>query len=142
MPDLEPYTPQEREIFRYFDGKKWRWADPLTVRRRLAMALVPNTLEKTIELCKHEDEPIRNDFREKLIFASRHAFEMPWNADAEKEEDAGASENQVLDAINAFIAFNKKKALNIEKNATLPAVSDSIPSESAGSPSRCTTAGS
>jgi hypothetical protein len=125
------YTPAEREIFPFFDGHSWRWADPIAIRRRMALALVPHglSIEKALEQCRDKDEPTKLQAKEFVAGAARIAFDMPCNPGAKSEAEYGASENQVIDALNAYIAFNKKKATNGVKSQTSPPSTDSTPSE-------------
>ena len=138
---IHPYSPSERQIFIYFTGRAWRWADPIAIRRRMALALAPHglSIEKALLQCKDKDEPVKLQAKEFLYGAARIAFEMPYNPDAKEAKDYGASENQVIDALNAFVEFNKKKVASGVKSPTFPPRMDSTLSEPADSPSPSST---
>lgn len=125
----DDYTEKEKQIFRYFDGKKYRFADPVTIRRRMAMSVSPETLFAVLDRCQDKEESIALPAKEQIIGAIRTAFEMPKNPDAEKEEDYGATDDECVNAMNAYVEFDKKKERTTVSTPTSQPPTTSTPEE-------------
>lgn len=137
----EPYTPSERAIFRVFNGKTWKWMDPVTVRRRLALALQPDSFEAMLLRCQSKDLGERLPAKERVVHAARIAFDMPFYPDNPDPDGYGATEDHVTDAVRAYIAFNKKKEQNTANGHSGSTGTVSTPTGQGESPSPFTTEG-
>ncbi len=133
-PDPPLFTPQQRGIFDYSDGVSRKWADPMTINRKIRQVdpdidgsireynrlffdehgkpLYQMTDGKiTGPLLKPETEPnaavvkLAADAEERIIRAARHAFGMP---SINPETGAGVPDQVVLAAMWRFIEFQEK----------------------------------
>jgi hypothetical protein len=113
------FNEHDKLIFRYFDGTKDVWGDPITIRRKL-YGMVPN-MGEVLKMCRSDDPVEKDQGLEQLLPAIRYAFDMPCNPKAEKPEDYGATEDNCVKAVKDFMTFVKKNAPNTENSPTASA---------------------
>lgn len=107
----------KRDIFRYHDGTKERYCDPLKALRAMVREC-HGDLAGVVENCKSPSPELAASGAEKFIAAGRVAFEMtPFNA----MTGEGAMDEDVLSVLGAFWAFLEKK------NATPANLPTSVP---------------
>jgi hypothetical protein len=151
------YTAKERAIFRYWNGKRHVWGDPVLLYERLATEAGGDLVglldkaegkielppELTIEQRQQAAEALRIQANEQIREAVRTAFRMaPWNPEAEKPEDTGATAQECDDALGALYDFfeDQKKSAGDTPASELPsetsAENSATPasSDSGGSP--------
>lgn len=114
------YTAKERAIFRYWNGKRHVWGDPVLLYERLAAETGGDPVgllekadgrvelppELTLEQRQAAQDSLKVQANEQIRAAVRSAFAMvPWNPEADKPEDAGATAQECDDALDALYAF-------------------------------------
>lgn len=122
--------PQEKAIFRYHNGTRMVWADPLTVQRRLDAALGdPDVVFKDVN---DNDPLVWRPALECLIAAVREVFVMPG---IDPETGQGATEEDCRTALNSLQDFLAKKKPSAAGSPILSAPTESCPSPSTTPPS-------
>jgi hypothetical protein len=144
------YTAKERAIFRYWNGKRHVWGDPVLLYERLAtetggdlvglLDKADGKIELPPELTLEQQENARTALKaqanERIRDAVRSAFGMaPWNPEAEKPEDAGATAQECDDALDALYAFfdDQKKSAGDTPASELPSETSADGSLTGGS---------
>ena len=111
----------ERRIFRYFDGQRWRAADPLRAYRQL-LTHPTFSIEKHPEMCDAGDEEaLRITLAAMTEIFGLHAW-----------DDAtltGLPEFEILDLFVAFNAYLDGLKKSTSPNPTLPEHLESEPSD-------------
>ena len=98
-------TQSHQSGLRYFNGTAVVYGDPFAIRRKID-ALLEGDPNKVISDTKHDAGSVRLAAMEKLLVAVRQAFQMvPYD----ETTDAGATEDMVIAAWNAFCAYCEKK---------------------------------
>lgn len=118
------FPAKDKQIFQYYDGAKNRFADPTQINRRLFAACPDfnDALKMSKADCK--ENPAPEDKRqaavgeEKVLKAVREAFEMPCNPFAETVEEYGATDDECIEALQAYMDFLKKKETTAAASAT------------------------
>lgn len=129
---------QKRDIFGYSDGEKTRWADPLTVLRRLTQASGgnPNRLLDQARRLPPEGDPEQGipdpdpmavlqatEAADRLVEACRAAFGLP---PIDPDTGEGVPEQVVWDALEAYLAFcDAKKKPSASGPTCSPPTADS-----------------
>jgi hypothetical protein len=106
------YSDEERGVFKYFNGEKEVYADPLTLNRQILIATAgqPSALTQKvfIDVAKATPEEILESCQatEKLVAVIRHVFQMkPLNT----ETGAGAMDSHCLMAWRELATYLSKK---------------------------------
>lgn len=100
----------KQEIFRYWDGCRWRGADPLLVFRQM-IGHPRFDLEKHSEWLRIEDVKIQMEAVEITVDAMRSIFGLqPWN----EETGRGVTDREVLGILSDFIIYTA----NLKKNGS------------------------
>lgn len=97
-------TPQEKAIFKFWNGTRHVWGDPLALSRRLDAVL--GDPDAVFEAIRSEDMRERHAALECLIANVREVFAMP---PIDPETGAGATEEDVQTALRALWKFLAKK---------------------------------
>jgi hypothetical protein len=103
------FTPDERQVFPYFDGVANVWGDPLDIHDKLT-DLLDGDPASVVEHAKSLDPRTRYDAKRKLDKAVITAFEMP---PFDKTTGAGSTRVHRTVALNTWCAWmetHKKKA--------------------------------
>lgn len=148
------FSPEERSIFKYHNGEKEIWADPLAIRRQLTLAFGgdPDAALDAAQppvYVKAPDgsEPPVNPVAEvhaarglgRLMEGVREAFGMtPFDPDSGK----GATEEQCMKALQAYLDFLESKKKLPEDSPTPSTLTEQPSSPSSGSPASATSSGS
>lgn len=120
--------PREKAIFRYFNGDRWVWGDPLALSRRLDTSLGdPDAVFADVG---DPDPKVWRPAVECLIANVRDVFAI---APIDPETGAGGTEEHCRAALQALWEFLAKKK---PTNATMPSSSASITSTPTPSPTK------
>jgi hypothetical protein len=93
------FTDEQRRIFSYGVAGLTRWADPLTVRRRLDHYL-GRPLNDVLTQAASDDPVAKFLADEDLLRAARLALELPWD-----DNTGGATEAEIRDALRGLTDF-------------------------------------
>lgn len=153
-PSSEPvqgvFVPDTTKIFKYFNGVEDVWGDPLEIYDRLELLLQGHAIQTINEafiiveknkspsevanlpqspeilqqraMVDAEQRLKRSQARERLIPAVRQAFGL---AERNPKTGFGATRDQCLDAIIAYLDFQNQKKMSTGATPTLPTSSES-----------------
>jgi hypothetical protein len=96
-------TRNPRFVFKYHDGTRDRYADPVAIMR--AMTSHPTLdLEQNLAEFQSEDSKLRNEASLVLVESTREIFGLhPFS----EEHPNGLTELETLDILNAFIEYTE-----------------------------------
>lgn len=121
------YPESERKVFSYFNGSATIFADPMAIKRRIAHA-TKGQESQILADCKSDLEPVAFAAWEKFLAATREAFEMvPFNP----VDGTGSTEEDCIDAWNAFVDYRVKKKRNVGPSLTCSPLSEPASSPAA-----------
>ncbi len=93
-------------LFKYFDGLRYRFADPWSVHRQLTLAS-QGGINTLLEQAADKDNELRSlNAVGELVGIARLAFEM---AAFDPETGGGATERHCLDALYAYCEYAEQK---------------------------------
>lgn len=109
------YTDQERAIFKYFDGAREVYGDPLALWREFTAACGGNP-KQWMEWAFDESQPLRHaDYNGKVIQATRAVFRMvPYD----RTTNEGAQDHHVQAALEGLFAFFDQKKTSKDSEPT------------------------
>jgi hypothetical protein len=90
-----------RQIFRFSDGTRARYADPIAIMR--AMASHPKlNLEVHLEQLASDQPELQNDASAIVVEATREIFGVEAFSDANRD---GLTETETIDLLNQFLTY-------------------------------------
>jgi hypothetical protein len=97
--------PEERNVFRYFDGERVAYADPMRVNRRL-VAELDGDVQLWLSAYNSADARARSDAVERLAPATLAAFDLPG---FDTSTGDGVTEEVAMNLLRTFLEWMAAK---------------------------------
>lgn len=116
---LNPFTPQaKRNIFRYWDGKKWKFADPMVLVRELYEHPKFNFDKHWVGVV--QGNPVDIGITAECVRDVFHVDKLDDNGN-------GMNESECVFLLSSFCEFNEELKKNISQPPTLPSSTEPMP---------------
>lgn len=96
----------DRDIYRYHDGSRERFGDPLAIEERLFRGLEDHDAEALDNQLESKEPAIVYGALAKLLPAARSAFRL---AEFDEDTGAGLTREEVLAVLSGFLAWRDEK---------------------------------